>query len=275
MPTTDSLTVRTAQRPGGSRPSEDRIFQTDNSVIVLDGATQAFALERTGAWIAEEVGQRLTAGLTDEPNIDLRALLKTCIAGLVEDYNLEPGKSPSTTVSIARFNVDTIDILVLCDSPVIVLCTDNEITEIRDDRLADISRSIYRPAGQRDMSNPEWVERVAELESFRNQPGGFWCVSASPEAADEAIVKRLSGKDCEAVMLMTDGVSAIVDAYDAVPGWRHAMGIGRDDPKRLVTLVHNTELEDPTAAKWPRGKIHDDKALAVIELQSDHRHYED
>ena len=265
MPTTNSLTVRTAERPGGSHPSEDRIFQTDNAVIVLDGATQALALERTGGWIAEETGQRLVVGLTEHPDIDLRALLKACIVGLVDDYSLEPGKSPSTTVSIARFNEDVADILVLCDSPVVVLDTNGSIIEVRDDRLSKIASSLHRPEGPRDMNKPEWIERTTTFETYRNKPGGFWCVSASPEAADEAVVKRFDVSECQAIMLMTDGVSTIVDDYRSLPDWHTAMDIGRTNPERLVRLVHNTELQDTKAEKWPRGKVHDDKALAIIE----------
>ncbi len=269
MPTTNSLTVRTAERPGGSRPSEDRIFQADNAVIVLDGATQALALERTGGWIAEETGQRLIAGLTAQPNVDLRELLKTCIVGLVDDHGLKPGMSPSTTVSIARFNKTVVDILVLCDSPVILLNTNGSIIEVRDDRLSRISSSLHRPDGPRDMSKPEWVEQITTFETYRNRPGGFWCVSASPEAADEAIVKQFSVSDCQAIMLMTDGVSAIVDDYQSLPSWQAAMNVGRTDPEQLVALVHDTELHDPAAEKWPRGKVHDDKALAVVDLSAD------
>lgn len=264
MLTADSLTVRTAQRPGGTRPSEDRIFQTDNAVIVLDGATQAFALERTGGWIADEVGRRLVVGLKTQPDADLRDLLKRAIVDLVGKYDLKPGESPSTTVSIARFDNDIIDILVLGDSPVVVLDINDQVVEIRDGRLAAVSSSIPRPDGLGDMTKPEWVDRMTIFETYRNKPGGFWCVSASPEAADQAFIRQLRADECRLAMLMTDGVSAIVDSYQTLAGWHEAISIAAESPSRLVDLVHETELRDLRAEKWPRGKTHDDKALALI-----------
>lgn len=268
MPTTRSLTIRTAERPGGDRPTEDRIFQTDNVIIVLDGATQAFTLERTGAWIAQETGQRLIAAFEREPNIELRALLRGVIQAMADDYDLVAGQSPSATVSITRFNAETIEVLVLCDSPVVILGTDGEITEVRDDRLARISDAFRRPPGLRDMTQPVWIEGMKRFETYRNQPGGFWCVSASPEAADHAIIREFDPEKTAALMMMTDGVSAGIDSYQTPPTWQEAFEIAKPDPNALINLVHETELTDPDANKWPRGKTHDDKALALVTVAS-------
>jgi len=116
------------------------------------------------------------------------------------------------------------------------------------------------------MTKPEWIDRVTTFETYRNQPGGFWCVSASPEAADHAISRQFNISECQTVMLMTDGVSTIIDNYHALPNWHAALNLGRSDPERLITLTRNTELQDPEAKKWPRCKIHDDKAVAVVEF---------
>jgi hypothetical protein len=83
------LTVRTAQRRGSTtRPSEDRIFQTDNAVIVLDGATQPIPLERSGGWYADQLGRALTNELEADPFVDLAHLLGRSIATIARRYDL-------------------------------------------------------------------------------------------------------------------------------------------------------------------------------------------
>jgi hypothetical protein len=238
-------------------------------VIVLDGATQAFALERSGAWIAEEVGSRLAAGLDLQPDVDLKALLRQVIESIVNEHDLVPGEAPSTTVSIARFNESTLDVLVLCDSPAVVRRHDGEICPIVDDRLERVAAGIRRPSGRPDLTKAEWVDRVREFESYRNQPDGFWCVSASPEAAGHAVVAQFNRDQVETVLMMTDGVSAVVDSYQVLPGWAEAIHMARSSPRALIDFVHETELGDPRAVTWPRGKIHDDKAVAVITTTED------
>lgn len=34
----------------------------------------------------------------------------------------------------------------------------------------------------------------------------------------------------------------------------------------MLDLVHQTELGDPQARRWPRFKAHDDKALAFVQF---------
>lgn len=261
-----ALRVRTAERPGGERPSEDRIFQTPNAVVVLDGATQAFALERDGAWIADELGGRLADGLIASPDADLVPLLERCLADLIDSYDLVPGEAPSTTVNIVRLNADRVDVLVLCDSPVIVLDRSGQVHEIRDDRLAAASASVLRPSGLRDMTDPRWIKAAEDFEALRNHPDGFWVPSATTEAARHSIERSFPVNSIDAILAMSDGVSAGVDDYRIPASWIEAIQLANEAPERLVALVHETEASDPNADRWPRTKRHDDKALAVITI---------
>lgn len=267
MPSGHSLNIRTAELSAGGRPSEDRIFVTPNAVIVLDGASQALKLERTGAWIAEELGQRLAAGLRADPGQPLAPLLEHCIKDLVDTFELVPGEAPSATVAIVRLDGDALDVLVLCDSPVIVLDKDGTVLQIRDDRLAATVQAIGRPAGLTDMSDPRWVAAATAFEKLRNHPDGFWVASASPEAARHAVERRIPVSTVDTVLALTDGVSAGVDDYGLPSTWHEAIAIARAAPDELLSLIHEAEAGDPDAARWSRTKRHDDKALAVIRPQ--------
>ncbi len=265
MPTSAALTVRTGRRPGASdRPSEDRIYTTPNAVIVLDGATQSQPLQRTGGWIADQLGQHLTHGLTLDPATDLPELLEHAIAAIVTEHALTPDTAPSTTVSIIRWNDLHLDVLVLCDSPVVVLDTTGQIHQVRDDRLADVASRIRPRGSTRHLSATERAKLTTAFEAQRNQPNGFWCVTATPEAAHHALTRRFRTNSVQAVLAMTDGVSAGIDHYGTPPDWETAIAIALNNPQQLVDQVHTTELADPDCTRWSRTKTHDDKAAAII-----------
>lgn len=268
MRTAPPLTIEVAQLPGGTGPSEDRVFVTPNAVIVLDGATQMRKLERDGGWIAQELGQRLVDGLTRSPDASLVDLLEQALADLIAQYRLQPRTAPSTTVNIVRCTEAAVDVLVLCDSPVALLCCDGTLDVVRDDRIQTVLESIHRPPGPRNLADPAWRTAVEEFEAKRNSPGGFWVASADSCAAHHALVVSQPLERVAASFSMTDGVAVAVDKYGMPASWyaaiSMALGFGAE---RLLRVVHAIELTDPTCTHWPRTKPHDDKALAIARFK--------
>ncbi|MCP4963455.1 MAG: hypothetical protein GY925_29825, partial [Actinomycetia bacterium] len=224
-------------------------------------------LDRNGAWIAEELGQRLADGLVTEPECELPKLLESCIAELVDTYELAPGHAPSTTVSMVRLANGRLEVMVLCDSPVIVLDTDGRIHQVRDDRLDEVVRSIERPPGKPDMTDARWIRTVEAFESHRNQPGGFWVPSATPEAARHAIQQTFNASTVDTAVLLTDGASAGVDDYGVPPTWLEGVQVAKRSADEFITLVQTTEESDPDCTRWPRTKPHDDKSIAVLQVE--------
>lgn len=264
MPAGESLIVRTAEAPGDpAKPSEDRIFVTDNAVILLDGATDYEARRYSGGWIAEQVGQRLRNELIDDPGVELMKVVESVIVELVDTYDLTPGQAPSTTLALLRVHHDQVDALVIADSPIIIKQRSGALAEVRDRRLDQISSRYPRPKGSPSHSDPDWVDRYRSIESHRNQPDGFWTISASPEAADEAVVADLPLSEFEAALLMTDGVSVLKDTYEP-EGWASSFDQLVAEPQVAVDRAVYLERQDADCQRWPRGKRHDDKAIASV-----------
>ena len=154
--------------------------------------------------------------------------------------------------------------LVLCDSPVVALTRDGSIRQVRDDRLADATRGLERPAGPLTDDLDAWRRFVAEQAQSRNQPGGYWVAEAVPEAAREAKTARWPVDDLAVVLAMTDGVSIGVDRYGVPPDWPTAIKLATESPTHLIDTIHTAEANDANCHRWPRSKRHDDKALAVL-----------
>jgi hypothetical protein len=262
--------VRIAERRGGDRPTEDRIFIASNAVIVLDGASQPDQPERNGGWLAEQVGSRLHRGLLDSPRVDLSDLLGIAIREVAADFGLVPGAAPSTTVSIVRWNAECIDALVLGDSPVIAITRTWRPIQVRDDRLSRVASAERQALRRANGSNVDrarvqaWTALVEAQRRSRNQPGGYWIAEASPEAAQHSIRATWRRHELVHVLVMTDGVANGVDRYGLLPDWAAACRIAVSNPAALVDLVHEAEEGDANGTRWPRSKTHDDKAIAVI-----------
>ena len=263
--------VRTADRPGRNRPTEDRIFRTSSAVILLDGASQPDAGSLDGGWYADTLGRVLRHRLTGLPAGDLSTLLADAIETVAAEHQLVAGTGPSATVSIVRWTDRNVDVLVLGDSPVIAAGRAGEIWQVTDDRLRQVGRRercLLAAADGFAAANPDgWRELVLAEQEARNRPGGYWIAEADPEAAAHARRACWTREQVAAVLTMSDGVSAGVNRYGVPPDWPTAFTIAAADPTRLVDLVHDTEAGDPRGEKWPRSKQHDDKALAIVEMR--------
>lgn len=265
--------IRTAVRQGAERPCEDRVLTTPNAVIVLDGATGPARTDQTGGWLADTIGTRLYRTITDHPDVDLAEALASTIASVANKNELQPGMAPSTTVSIARWNEDAVDVLVLGDSPVIGITRDRRILQARDDRLANIAVAERTALRATTSGSPgedrtaAWARLVDAQRQYRNRPGGYWIAEACPDAAHNAIRARWDTRNLTCILAMTDGVSNGVDRYGIPRDWLTASELARVEPSRLVNLVHKIEAGDPDRHRWPRSKRHDDKAIAVVDFE--------
>ncbi|MCC8244257.1 protein phosphatase 2C domain-containing protein [Saccharothrix luteola] len=230
-------------RDGLPRPTEDRIVRLPNAVVLLDGATSPTPRERDGGWHSRHLAAELTH-LTDDH--DLADQLARAIARLAATHGLTPGDSPSSTVAITRWTDTAVDVLVLADSPVVVF-TDTGVEVVADNRLRD----------QRG--------RVDRITDWRNREHGWWVAEADPAAAHEAVRASWPRDRVRAVLMATDGVSCGVDDYGLFADWRTVLRITSENgPEAVLDEIRAAEEGDADRTKWPRPKVHDDQALAVI-----------
>lgn len=271
-----SLTI--GELSGGGRPSEDRVVQAPGAVIVLDGVSTVSDEEPRGGWYAEVLGNRLASGLAADPDADLRHVLEQAISAIAREHSLVAGSSPAATVSIVRHRGETIDALVLADTPVIARTVGGDLDPVRDDRLAQLVSD--RPAYE---EYRRWLQagrgfqasehrallqklRAYQLRHLNNgSPGGYWVAEASPEAARHAVVRSWPTADIADILMMTDGVSAGVEEYRLYPTWDDlAHACLTDSPDKVVRAIQAAEADDPDGRRWPRYKVSDDKALAYL-----------
>jgi len=110
--------------------SEDKIFVTGSAVVMLDSASAFTSAAVSVSAYADRLGRNLCHGLDGEGDPDLRTILADAIDRTARELDLSPGRSASSTVTIARQNGTDAEFLILGDN--LIALPGETIT---DDRL--------------------------------------------------------------------------------------------------------------------------------------------
>lgn len=266
------MRIATAMLPDVSA-SQDRIFTTQNAVIVLDGASAFAPVEVSPSTYVDTLGRFLVEGLAADPRIPLTDLLATAIEDSAFLLGLCPGSSPSSTVAMARQDDDVLDLLVLGDSQIATphgIYVDDRIARVAIPQRAEYRARLAAGHGY-DETHFELLKALqAEQARYRNVDQGYWIAEAVPAAAHHAIVVRTDLDTTPWLVGATDG------AYRPIQnlGLDHWAGIAVKDGIELQGLLNDLDrwesLDDPDAIAFPRAKRHDDKALACVRVLNEY-----
>lgn len=249
------MEIRSISQPAPDRRppavNEDLVLSGPDFVVVLDGATAGKGLDsgcrHTVAWLVQQLGRQLALPLLSGSTAPLADLLADTIAAVKAEHtgtcDLTNPDSPSSTVAMIRVGADSVDHLVLADSPIVMRSPAGRVSVHSDDRI--------------DLLPEYTFEAVRRL---RNQPGGFWVASTEPKAAYEAVTGTTDRAEIELVAVLSDGASRYVERYGH--SWDDLLDVlTADGPRALVDRVWAyDEAAHPDSF---RGKRYDD-ATAVL-----------
>ncbi|MFI6679695.1 protein phosphatase 2C domain-containing protein [Kribbella sp. NPDC050470] len=249
------MQIRSFSQPAPDRRppavNEDLVLTGPDFVVVLDGATAPRGVDsgcrHTVAWLVGQLGAQLVVPLLSRSTAPLPDLLAEAIAavcaGHADSCDLDNPDSPSSTVAMVRVGVDTVEHLVLADSPVVMRSAGGQVSVHSDDRIDLL---------------PEYT--LDAVRRLRNQPGGFWVASTQPKAAYEAVAGTTDRADVEAIAVLSDGAARYVERYGHT--WDDLLDVlSADGPRELAERVWAYDADAPAASF--RGKRYDD-ATAVL-----------
>jgi serine/threonine protein phosphatase PrpC len=264
------MKVNAAQLPGPDR-SQDRVFRTANAAIVLDGATAFTSVELDAGTYADTLGRHIATELRSNDRADLAEVVSNAIDIVARRFELRPGHSPSSTVTIVRIRDQHADLFVLGDSP-IFYGTAQHPHVFADTRLADLDlpesrhyRDRLRDGCGYDDHHRTLLRRLQEHQrAWRNIDGGYWIAEADPAAAYHAITATLGVHDLSWAVLATDGITNPLTHLGRAD-WATLATKSDRQLATVLTAAHQWEREDdPTGTNFPRAKCHDDKTIAAI-----------
>jgi Protein phosphatase 2C len=244
------MQVACASEAGGKRANEDYAVASLDWAVVLDGAT-APADTDSGCihdvrWLVRQLAAAIAVRMPSAA-LSLADLLAEAITDVRRAHSgtcdLANPDSPASTVAMCRVIGSALEYLSLADSAVLHARPGHTAEVFLDARTSD-------PPGGTPCPN-----EVARL--LRNQPGGFWVASTSPEAAYEAVHGTCGLADDSSVLLLTDGVTRLADFYGQT--WESlAATASTKGPGALIAAVRRWEDEKP-----PRYRKRHDDATAV------------
>ncbi|SFK20196.1 Protein phosphatase 2C [Streptosporangium canum] len=249
------ITYETVAAPG--RPhNEDHVIGGPTWVAILDGATAAHGVDsgciHDVPWLVARLAAALAHGLVTQPAVSLPDILaeaiKMTMAVHADTCDLANPDSPSSTVAVLRQRDETVDYLVLCDSPIALQRADGTLTVVDDDR------TDHLPSGR-----PYSRELV---RSLRNHSDGFWVASTNPQAAYEALTGSVPLATVTGALLLTDGVTRLVEAYGH--SWEQLVATAAADGSgQLIAQVREAEVE--YGPPYPAAKAHDDATAVWVD----------
>ncbi|MFI5593610.1 hypothetical protein ACIA5G_51900 [Amycolatopsis sp. NPDC051758] len=259
------MEIASAQLPA-IEASDDKIVTMANGVIMLDGASAFVPVPVPPAVYAAELGTQLKDHLVHAPGADLVEVLAEAIHDVAARFDLCPGESPSSTVTIVREHDGWLDMLLLGDN-LVVLPT----TIITDTRLSRLDLEPTRRYRQRlaggfgfDAAHRAILRELQTQQAARrNRPGGYWIAEAEPAAAANALVRRFRIAEVPWVGLATDGAYKPMQ-HLLLDDWPQ---LASAEPEVLEQVLRRCEKweaqDDPAGVDLPRAKRHDDKSIAI------------
>ncbi|WP_211228669.1 protein phosphatase 2C domain-containing protein [Glycomyces tenuis] len=251
--------IQAATEAGGAAPNEDLLLASNSWAVVLDGVTRYpdDGCVHDVPWYVATLGASLAAALAAgrTPRESLARGIEAVADAHRDTCELDNPVSPAATVAVARLAEDRLEWLVLGDCAV-AWRAKGRAPEVRsDDRLARLPDPPQAVTVGRLRRYP--VDYIARV---RNRPGGFWVASTDPGAAERALTGAEPAAGVEAVALLTDGLTRLVERYGRTWSELLDLGLSQGVPS-LISAVRAAEEADPRFGE--RSKRHDD-ATAVL-----------
>lgn len=241
--------------PSGSGPNEDAAVARGRVAVLADGAgipaRWRSGCTHTVSWyshrLVEALAGRLAAG---DGALGMREALARAIAHVRSLHegtcDLDAG-SPSATVVAVREADGVLEHLLLCDSSLLLRGRDGAVRRVTDRRIEE----VVARAGSDE-----------EVEALRNWPGGFWVARHEEAAAGEAIVGSTPVAGLGAALLVSDGVTRVVDLLGLCDDAALARDCADADGARgAIAAIRGEEAARAAAGTLGVRKAHDDATV--------------
>jgi hypothetical protein len=275
--------IRDGCAEDNTKPNDDWIGFNDHCAIVADGATglsdQRLVNEADSdaQWIAKKAVDRFLASNPDDPVRDLvreiNSHARETVFGASEADIVPRYAWPGASFIMARLQANLIEISGLGDCVAFVEFSDGFV-----DRFSALpfNRSGESASAKADLTarktvseairSPEVIESLrAKRELNNSEKSGVWTLGLVPEAAQHVLTVAFPASEVSHVLLMSDGFSAAVDAYEL---WDETgfLNAARHDGLAAINakIRHVERLVDPHAVRFPRYKQSDDSSAILL-----------
>jgi hypothetical protein len=275
--------------PGNpDRPNDDNLCEGEGLAAVFDGATgigERLIFPELGsdaAWLAALAADHFAASPADwHPSDMVRQVAETAraaIAAATDLYALPPHAWPTSSFEMARLRGGNVELSGLGDCSALIAAPDGSLefhcplpaareAEIESARRMLSASGGFGPNGGIVREGDTLAEMRRGRDRHNTPHSGVWTLGIVPEAAEHVSIARIEARKGMAILLMSDGFSALSDAYGRrTPADLVAIAQRHGLAELLRELRHVERVEDPMAERHPRFKRCDDATAILAEI---------
>lgn len=258
----------------GGKVNQDYYAYGETYALVLDGAT-SFVPEKTSidaATYVQALGAALAIRLESCELGKISEVVSESIEEVAQKHELVEKGSPSSTITIAKWNKNELAIYALGDSSCLIINSEGGLAEVTDDRMHSFGNSIRQKYKNRlldgygfDEQHKKNLKDLQKIqESYRNKDGGYWIASNSGESGKRGIYQTHQLRHVERILIMSDGgKQSLCGELDSF-----AENIYSGNIEQLLMNCHQREDEDYRGIINPRSKLHDDKTVILVDFKN-------
>lgn len=261
--------IEAATLAGGDN-NQDRYAYGDGWAFVLDGATSYSDTPpvHDGGWYAERLKNALSPRLTKHPERPTVDIVADSIREAASAHHPSQGPCPTSTIALARWDADLVELYVLGDSYACALTDEGPIV-LTDNRLKQFGKGLRTLYRQRLREGHGFDDRHREIlqglqgveAAHRNRLHGYWIAGSTPQAARMGLSLRLHTGRPHRLLIATDGSLRTIHALNRINPPAPL------SPSRRLLQLQELEDSDQSASRFPRSKIHDDKTEISIKFE--------
>lgn len=255
-------------------PNDDRAGAVHALAWVIDGATDLGPpglMGRRGgaAWLASEAQAAFTAA----PDVPIEVICSGVADRLAAAYAAARAREPEgrwelpmASLLAARLADDALETAWLGDCAGLLRSADG-VTRLgppRQEKDAEAERAAS--LAQHGLGNPKRSAPILEvLRSARSRPG-LRILGVEPETMASLETARISCAPGDEVLLMSDGFSALIDAYAAYDEAGLFDALAAQGLAGLGERLRAIEAADIACARYPRFKTSDDATALWLRI---------
>ena len=280
-----SYTGNSAIDPDKATRNEDAVLVCKDFGVVVDGASGIFKERVTAAdsdaqWFALTWKDYLQSALIDKTK-SIKDIVKTGITQIDRIYmslpNADKIKSkPSASIAIFRIENEQIQYFMLGDSPMMFVLKDGNFEYFIPGDCIKLDAEVI--ASMVSISKQEGIDVfqarplvqdmiVHNRLRLQNQAGGYWILSDSVQAADNALMGSIPLENVTHIVAMSDGFSQIFDVLNIYSKQEFATKVASGvDLQKFYDEIKTAQTNDNHCNKFPRYKQSDDTSAILVEL---------
>ena len=271
--------------PGSKdRPNEDACGSAGAWAWVIDtsifpGTPSVMHPESDAAWLAAFANARFAAlapDAEDGPTLARRVMeeARDAFFAVAPEERRDSLTWPLGALTLVRGRDGTLDVWSFADTTAYLRRPDGTVLtlgEAPELRIAESAAAadLLRQAGctpKEIVSTPVFRRWLAERRNRQKQESGMALLALEPDAAAMMRPERVAMPEGSAVLLCSDGFSALVDlyrAFDAKALMEAALATGLQP---LAAAARRIEAEeDPRGVRYPRFKTSDDATALLLQ----------